>query len=363
MARIRTIKPDFFTSLTIADLTPEQRLTFIGLWTHVDDEGRCVDDPRLIKAAIWPLDDRNSVDVEIDLKALSESSLILRYTLNRKRYLAITNWFEHQRINRPTASKLPAPEDGEPSPPTPSPARDAGDSRSAHGGGSEGSNGSQSKAREDSNPGDSKPFGTVTPGVAEGNRFEGPAANVEGALTWNNADETGHSLNTHAQLTEGSRQERKGKEGNREGKGNSLPAEAAPENNPESGAELSDTAEPVGATVTQIRPDVEQACTLLADLMEANGCRRPEITKEWRDAARLLMDKDGVTLQNVLGAIRWSQADQFWRSNILSMPKLRKQYDALRLRAQNSSLRPTGTNGYTGPWTGPEDHSAYFEDM
>lgn len=121
MARIRTIKPDFFTSLTIADLTPEQRLTFIGLWTHADDEGRCVDDPRLIKAAIWPLDDRTSADIEIDLKALSESSLITRYALNRKRYLAVTNWFEHQRINRPTESKLPSPEQGEkpdPEPPT-----------------------------------------------------------------------------------------------------------------------------------------------------------------------------------------------------------------------------------------------------
>src|SRR5690349_8129964 len=119
MARIRTIKPEFFTSLTIADLTPEQRLTFIVLWTHADDAGRCVDDPRLIKAAIWPLDDRTAADIEIDLKALTESSLITRYIVNRKRYLAVTNWDEHQRINRPTPTKLPAPEQGDPTPPDP----------------------------------------------------------------------------------------------------------------------------------------------------------------------------------------------------------------------------------------------------
>jgi hypothetical protein len=106
MARIRSIKPEFFTSLTIADLTPEQRLTFIGLWTHVDDEGRCVDDARLIKAAIWPLDDRTAADIEGDLGVLSESSLILRYTLNRKRYLAVRGWSEHQKINRPTPKNL-----------------------------------------------------------------------------------------------------------------------------------------------------------------------------------------------------------------------------------------------------------------
>src|SRR5688500_10427158 len=131
MARIRTIKPEFFTSLTIADLTPEQRLTFIGLWTHVDDEGRCVDDARLIKAAVWPLDDRTAADVEDDLRALTEASLITRYTLTRKRYMAVTGWREHQRINRPTPSKLPAPELGEPTPPEPSTSGNA-DSVSPH---------------------------------------------------------------------------------------------------------------------------------------------------------------------------------------------------------------------------------------
>lgn len=108
MARIRTIKPEFFTSLTVASLPVEARLTFIGLWTHCDDEGRCVDDARLIKAAVWPLDDRLSTDVELDLKRLSESSLILRYKVGERSYLTVRGWGEHQRINRPTRSKLPA---------------------------------------------------------------------------------------------------------------------------------------------------------------------------------------------------------------------------------------------------------------
>ncbi|WP_198544908.1 MULTISPECIES: hypothetical protein [unclassified Streptomyces] len=350
MARIRTIKPDFFTSLTIADLTPEQRLTFIGLWTHCDDEGRCVDDPRLIKAAVWPLDDRNSVDVEIDLKALSESSLILRYTVNRKRYLAITNWFEHQRINRPTASKLPAFEDGNPTPPSPPPIRDSPDSRSAHGGRSEDSNASHPTAPEGSNPSDSGPSEAAAEHDAGNVSSEATPNSGEGGLTWDDVDEDTPSLSAHAQLTEGSRQERKGKEGNREGKGNTFPAEAAPERDSESGAEASDAAEPVGATITQIRPDVEQACLLLAELMEANGCRRPAINKEWRDAARLLLDKDGVALDDVLGAIRWSQANDFWMANIHSMPKLRKQYDTLRLQAQRGrvqSAAPTAPSTLT----------------
>ena len=40
MARIRTIKPDFFTSEDIVGLTPEARLLYIALWCEADREGR-----------------------------------------------------------------------------------------------------------------------------------------------------------------------------------------------------------------------------------------------------------------------------------------------------------------------------------
>ena len=80
------------------------------------------------------------------------------------------------------------------------------------------------------------------------------------------------------------------------------------------------------------REDVEALCTLLADLIEANGSKRPTITKRWRDAARLMLDSDGRALAEAERVIRWSQADGFWKTNILSMPKLREKYDQLRLR-------------------------------
>lgn len=119
MARIRTIKPEFFASLTIAELPLEARLTFIGLWTHADDEGRCVDDARLVKAALWPLDDRAASDVEQDLRVLSEHSLIARYEVGGRRFLQVSGWAEHQRINRPTASRFPSPEEAENAPADP----------------------------------------------------------------------------------------------------------------------------------------------------------------------------------------------------------------------------------------------------
>lgn len=116
MPRIRTIKPSFFRSLTVSSLTPEQRLTFIGLWTEADDDGRLIYDARLIKAALWSLDDRSLADVESDIKALTEASLIAHYTLSERSYLSISGWHEHQKINRPSASTLPAPSDCEPTP-------------------------------------------------------------------------------------------------------------------------------------------------------------------------------------------------------------------------------------------------------
>jgi hypothetical protein len=82
------------------------------------------------------------------------------------------------------------------------------------------------------------------------------------------------------------------------------------------------------------RPEVERLCILLADLIEANGCRRPEVTRKWRDSCRLLIDRDGIAPNLVEGAIRWSQADEFWRGAVMSMPKLREKYDQMLMQKQ-----------------------------
>ncbi|MEU1736497.1 hypothetical protein [Streptosporangium sp. NPDC020145] len=95
----------------------------------------------------------------------------------------------------------------------------------------------------------------------------------------------------------------------------------------------------------EVRADVERICAYLADRIEANGSKRPSVTRRWRDAARLLLDKDGRTVDQVIACIDWCQADEFWRGNVLSMPKLRERYDQLRLAARRphprTSLRST----------------------
>lgn len=108
MARIRSVKPAFFRSLTITSLPISTRLTFIGLWTYADDAGRGLDDARLIKAELWPLDDKYSASkVKSDIKLLADAKLICRYKVGAREYFQITAWEEHQKINRPQESSLP----------------------------------------------------------------------------------------------------------------------------------------------------------------------------------------------------------------------------------------------------------------
>ncbi|WP_158610164.1 hypothetical protein [Micromonospora globbae] len=112
MARIRSIKPDFFTSETIAALPLSARLTFIGLWTHVDDNGVTVDNARLIVAAIWPLeeDPREALQrTQEDLQRLSEAGLIQRYESDGRQLLFITAWDEHQKVSHPGKTRYPRP--------------------------------------------------------------------------------------------------------------------------------------------------------------------------------------------------------------------------------------------------------------
>lgn len=111
--RIRTIKPAFFRSYDVVPLTYRARLTWIGLWTYVDDEGRGRDDARIIKGELWPLEDEVTwQEVESDLTELSRSAHVVRYEVSGRRFLAIPTWSEHQVISRPTKSKFPAPKDG-----------------------------------------------------------------------------------------------------------------------------------------------------------------------------------------------------------------------------------------------------------
>ena len=96
------------------------------------------------------------------------------------------------------------------------------------------------------------------------------------------------------------------------------------------------------------RADVDRLCEHLADRIEANGSKRPLINQRWRTAARLLLDADGRTEKEVHGAIDWCQQHHFWHRNILSMEKLRAQYDRLLLEAKAERGKPGTQSGANG---------------
>ncbi len=112
MPRIRSIKPSFFRSEDVSALPLRARLTWIGLWTHCDDQGRTKDNARLIKGDVWPLDNVSLRDIEQDLDTLAAHGRIVRYEVDGKRYLEIVNWHAHQAISKPTPSRIPAPTEG-----------------------------------------------------------------------------------------------------------------------------------------------------------------------------------------------------------------------------------------------------------
>jgi hypothetical protein len=105
MARARNIKPAFFTNEDLAEVVPEARLLFIGLWTLADREGRLEDRPKRIKGEIFPYD---NFDCDVLLAALAERNLITRYSVNGCKYLLVNNFVKHQNPHpKEKESELP----------------------------------------------------------------------------------------------------------------------------------------------------------------------------------------------------------------------------------------------------------------
>jgi uncharacterized phage protein (TIGR02220 family) len=120
MARIRTVKPDFWTDEKMVELSFETRLFFIGLWNFVDDEGRIQYSPKKLKMLIFPAD---SVDVPRMIQELSANGRVIVYQIDGIEYLQVINFAKHQRIDKRSDSKLPPPPTSAESPrlpPTPS---------------------------------------------------------------------------------------------------------------------------------------------------------------------------------------------------------------------------------------------------
>lgn len=111
MARIRTIKPEFFSHEDL--FTGEQetglplRLAYAGLWTVADREGRFKWKPMQLKTAALPYDE---VDFSRVLDALATRGFIFKYEISGVFYGVILSWKVHQFINnKEPQSLIPEP--------------------------------------------------------------------------------------------------------------------------------------------------------------------------------------------------------------------------------------------------------------
>lgn len=108
MARIRTIKPEFWTDEKVVECSFEARLMFIGMFNFADDKGNLVRSPKRIKMQIFPAD---MIDCEPLIKELSGAGLISEYSVSGVEYIHIDGFSKHQKINRPSTTTIPTPED------------------------------------------------------------------------------------------------------------------------------------------------------------------------------------------------------------------------------------------------------------
>lgn len=104
MARIRTIKPEFWTDDAITECSLSARLLFIGMWNFADDRGNIERSAKQMKMKIFPAD---VIEIEPLLRELLFHNLLIEYEVEDKKYLHIRTFTEHQRINRPSDTGLP----------------------------------------------------------------------------------------------------------------------------------------------------------------------------------------------------------------------------------------------------------------
>ena len=104
MARIRSIKPEFFTSDQLAECSTNARLLFVATWVFADDKGRHVFSPKRLKMEAFPADNFTTGDIETMLNQLWGVGLITVYENNGRKYFSVNGW-AHQKIDRPQPEK------------------------------------------------------------------------------------------------------------------------------------------------------------------------------------------------------------------------------------------------------------------
>ena len=102
--RNRILQKTFWTSESILELELYERLLFLGMTNHADDEGIIKTSPKALKAKVFPADNISINQIQKGLDNMHKLSLI---EYNEDRTLCrFVNWTDYQKISKPYPSKF-----------------------------------------------------------------------------------------------------------------------------------------------------------------------------------------------------------------------------------------------------------------
>jgi hypothetical protein len=104
MARIRTVKPDYWTDERVGECSVSARLLFIACWNFADDHGGLDRSSKQLKAQAFPYD---AIDCEPLVQELLNAGLLVEYAVDAKKYLHIKGFRKHQKVEKPAKPRIP----------------------------------------------------------------------------------------------------------------------------------------------------------------------------------------------------------------------------------------------------------------
>ena len=113
MARIRTIKPEFWDSPGTARASLRARLFFIAMWNWADDYGVGTANGKALIGFAFPNDDEiTAKDFPTLRKEVADGFGVMFYEVEGRPYYAIPSWDKHQRTERKARRINPPPPEG-----------------------------------------------------------------------------------------------------------------------------------------------------------------------------------------------------------------------------------------------------------
>jgi hypothetical protein len=108
MARIRTIKPEFWDSPGSETVDPRWRLLYIAMWNWADDYGRGKAEARELLGFAFPRDEQLTLDeFRGGLGEVRRVFHVKFYKIDGRSFYWVSTWEKHQRIDKRSGARWP----------------------------------------------------------------------------------------------------------------------------------------------------------------------------------------------------------------------------------------------------------------